>query len=135
MSVRFLNPHNVTHGVNAIANCREVSVSNRLADVRRLVGDANVFPERVAGFQPASEVTLVTEDVAQALSIAPGTSATLSFDVKAADGGADKTVTGVNAVYLGPVENMGDAKFGPGVATMQFVCYSSDGTTNPISIA
>jgi hypothetical protein len=135
MSIRFLSPHNVAHGANAISNCREARVTNRLSDVRRLVGDAEAYATRIVGFQPAGEVTIVTEDVAQALSIAPGTSATLSFDVKAADGASDKTVTAVNAVYLGPVEDLGDARSGAGVATMQFVCHSADGSTNPISIA
>lgn len=135
MSIRFLNPHNVTHGETTIAKCREASVSNRMSDVRRLAGDAEAYPTRAVGFQPASEISIVTEDVAQALSIAPGTKATLSFDVKAGDGGDDKTVTATNALYLGPAEDLGDAKSGPGVATMQFTCYSSDGSTNPISIA
>jgi len=135
MSIRFLDPHNVTHGETSIAQCRQASVNNRLSDVRRLAGDAEAFPTRAVGLQPASEVTIVTEDVAQALSIAPGTTATLSFDVKAADGGDDKTVTASNAVYLGPSEDLSGAKSGPGIATMQFVCASSDGSTNPISIA
>jgi hypothetical protein len=135
MSIRFLNPHNVAHGVNTISACREARVSNRMSDVRRLGGDGEAYATSVVGFQPAAEVTIVTEDVAQALSIAPGTKTTLSFDVKAADGGDDKTITAANAVYLGPAEDLGDAKSGPGVATMQFVCHSSDGSTNPISIA
>ena len=82
MSIRFLNPHNVTHGETSIAKCREASVSNRLSDVRRLAGDAERYPATTVGFQPASEISIVTEDVAQALSIAPGTQATLSFDVR-----------------------------------------------------
>ena len=135
MSIRFLDPHNVTHGETSIAKCREATVNNRLSDVRRLAGDAEKYPTTTVGFQPAGEISIVTEDVAQALSIAPGTQATLSFDVKADDGGSDKTVTATGALYLGPAENLGTAKAGPGVATMQFVCASSDGSTNPISIA
>ena len=135
MSIRFLNPHNVSHGETTIAACREASVRNRLTDVRRLAGDASAFPERAVGFQPASEITLTTEDVETALTIAPGTTATLRFDAAAADGSSDKTVTATNAVYLGPAEDLGDVKSGPGVARMQFVCYSSDGSTNPISVA
>ncbi|HUU42666.1 MAG TPA: hypothetical protein VMX57_02745 [Planctomycetota bacterium] len=135
MSIRFLNPHNVTHGEAGIAKCREASVRSRAGDVRRLSADAKPFPVRTVALQPVSEITLVTEDVVQALAIAPGTTATLSFDVSAADGSADKTVTATNAVYLGPAEDLGGAKSGPGVASMQFVCHSSDGNTNPISIA
>jgi hypothetical protein len=134
MSIRFLSPHNVAHGANAIAKCREARVSNQLRDVRRLAGDSEAYAKRVAGFQPAAEVTVVTEDVAQALAIAPGTKATLSFDVKAADGTGDKTVTAANAVYLGPAEDLGDGRSGAAVATMHFACHSSDGSTNPISI-
>ena len=48
---------------------------------------------------------------------------------------SDKTVTGANAVYLGPVEELGEARSGAGSATMQFVCWCSDGSSNPISIA
>lgn len=134
MSVRFLNPHNVSHGETSISKCREASVQSRFAEVKNLFGDGSAYPERSAGFQPVCEIDIVTEDIVQALSIAPGTSASLSFDVADAEGGSDKTITGANAVYMGPVENLGDVKSGPGTATMHFVCYSSDGSTNPISI-
>ena len=42
---------------------------------------------------------------------------------------------GANAVYLGPVEDYGEEKSGPGVARMHFVCWSSTGSTNPISMS
>ncbi|HUW57948.1 MAG TPA: hypothetical protein VMZ92_15005 [Planctomycetota bacterium] len=135
MSVRFLNPHNVSHGEESISKCRQASVRSRFTEVRTLFGDASPFPERSAGFQPVCEIDVVTEDVVKALSIAPGTTAALSFDVADAEGGDDKTVTGANAVYMGPVEDVGRDKSGPATATMHFVCYSSDGSTNPISIA
>lgn len=135
MSVKLLNPHNVSHGEQMIAACRQASIRVRFAEVRNLFGDAAAFPKRTAGFQPVCEVDLVTEDVVMALSIAPGTTAALSFDVADAEGGSDKTITGANAVYMGPADEVGDQKAGPGTAMMQFVCYSSDGSSNPISIA
>ena len=135
MSVRFLNPHNVVHGEETIAKCREASIRSRFTEVSTLFGDASPYPQRSAGFQPVCEIDIVTEDIANALSIAPGTTASLSFDVADAEGGDDKTVTGTHAVYMGPVEDLSGAKSGPGTATMHFVCYSSDGSTNPISIA
>ena len=134
MSVRFLNPHDVSHGQEAISKCREASISSRFTEVRTLFGDASPYPQRSAGFQPVCEIDIVTEDIVKALSIAPGTTASLSFDIADAEGGNDKTVTGTNAVYMGPVEDVGKAKSGPATATMHFVCYSSDGSTNPISI-
>jgi hypothetical protein len=103
--------------------------------VRQLIGDDAVFPEAAAGFEPHCEIEIVTEDVEAALSIVPGTKATLTFDVSDAEGGSDKTVTGVNAVYLGPVEDFGELKAGPGVAVMHFVCWSSTGSSNPISMS
>ena len=109
MSVRFLNPHNVTHGSNAIAKCREASIRARFSEVKHLFGDGSAFAKRAAGFRPGCELSLVTEDVARALSTAPGTTATLSFNVADAEGGADKTVTAANAVYLGPAEDLGGA--------------------------
>jgi|GEM_PF-3524051 hypothetical protein len=135
MSVRFLNPHDVTHGSQGIANCRQARIQARFAEVKSLFGDAKAFPMRAAGFEPVAEIDLVTEDVVKALSIAPGTCATLSFHVADAQGGTDKTITGANAVYMGPVEEMGEAKSGAGTATMHFVCWSTTGGTNPISIA
>ena len=135
MSVRFVNPHNVSHGAASIAKCREAKVSSRCAEVRQLIGDDAVFPEAAAGFEPHGEIEIVTEDVAAALSIVPGTKATLTFDVGDGEGGGDKTVTGVNAVYLGPAEDFGEPKAGPGVATMHFVCWSSTGSSNPISMS
>ena len=59
MSIRFLNPHNVTHGAAAISKCREASVRNRLSDVRRLAGDAEAYPTRAVGFLPESEIGIV----------------------------------------------------------------------------
>lgn len=135
MSVRFLSPHNVTHGGNGITKCREANVSSRFTDVRHLFGDGSAYSERSAGFQPVCEITIVTEDTVAALStIAPGTKASLSFDVADAEGGDDKTVTGANAVYMGPVEGFATEESGPASANMHFVCYSSDGSTSPISI-
>ena len=135
MSVRFLNPHNVVHGEETIAKCREAFIRSRFAEVKNLFGDASPYPQRSAGFQPVCEIDIVTEDIVKALSIAPGTMAPLSFDVVDAEGGDDKIVTGSKAVYMGPVEDVGEVKSGPATATMHFVCYSSDGSTNPISIA
>lgn len=135
MSVRFLNPHNVLHGAVTIAKCREARVSSQCAEVRQLIGDDAVFPEAVEATEPHCEIEIVTEDVVAALSIVPGTKSTLTFDAADAEGGDDVTVTGLNAVYLGPSEDFGETKAGPGVATMRFVCWSSTGSTNPISIS
>jgi hypothetical protein len=134
MSVRFLNPHAVTHGSQGIANCRQARIRARFTEVKSLFGDGKAFPTRAAGFEPVAEIDLVTEDVVKAVTIAPGTCATLVFHVADAQGGTDKTITGVNAVYMGPVEEMGEAKSGAGTATMHFVCWSTSGATNPISI-
>ena len=135
MSVKFLNPHNVSHGEETIAKCRQATIRTRFARVKELFGDGGAYPERAVGLEPSSEITIVTEDIVKAAAIAPGTTASLSFDVADAEGGNDKTVTGANAVYLGPVEELGEAKSGAASATMQFVCWSSDGSSNPISIA
>ena len=135
MSVRFLNPHNVSHGAASIAKCREATVRSRCAEVRELIGDDAVFPQAAAGLAPHCDVEIVTEDVSAALSIVPGTKATLSFDVADAEGGDDKTVTALNAVYLGPSEEFAGAKKGPALAMMHFVCWSSTGSTNPISMS
>jgi hypothetical protein len=134
MSVRFLNPHNVMHGSNAIGKCREASVSARFGEVKSLFGDASAFSKRSAGFRPTCEITLVTEDVAKALSIAAGATAALSFNVADAEGGADKTISAANATCLGPAEEFAGGKSGAGVATLQFVCWSASGG-NPISVS
>jgi len=134
MSVRFLNPHDVTHGSQGIANCRLARIRVRFTEVKSLFGDAKAFAMRAAGFEPVAEIEIVTEDVVKAASIAPGTCATLVFHAADAQGGTDKTVTGANAVYMGPAEEMGEAKSGAGTATMRFVCWYTNGSSNPISI-
>jgi hypothetical protein len=134
MSVRFLNPHNVKHGTTAVEKCVEARVENRIREAKRLYGDGSAWPKRVAAIGLASEIHLVTEDVVTALSIAPGTTATLTFDAADAEGGSDKTVSCANAVYLGPVGELGDVKAGAGRAVMHFVCWSAGGG-NPISIS
>ena len=134
MSVRFLNPKNVLHGTQSIAKVREVRVEARMTDVRRWFGDGSAFAKLAAAFRPAVEITVVSEDVTQALAIAPGATATLSFQVVDAETGATKTVTAAKATYVGPSEDFGGPKQGPAVATLPFACWSTTGT-NPISIA
>ena len=135
MSIRFFNPHKVTHGAVSIANCREASVRQRAGDVAHLIGDAKAFPACTAAFGPVTELDILTEDVAAALAIAPGACAALSFKLADAQGGADKTVTAQNAVYLGAAETFAGGKPEAGPAAMRFACSSSDGGTNPLSIA
>jgi hypothetical protein len=135
MSVRFLNPHNVKHGSTAIAKCREATVAARCAEVKPLRGDGAAFATCVAAFDPRCEVDIVTEDVSAALSLSIGRKAALTLDVADAEGGADKTITCANAVYLGPTESLREAKSGPAAATLRFECQSANGVTNPISIS
>ena len=85
MSVRYLNPKNVTHGTQSITKVREVRVDARATEVRRWFGDGAANAKLAAALQPAVEVSVVTEDAAQALSIAPGATATLSFQVSDAE--------------------------------------------------
>ena len=135
MSVRFLNPHNVKHGTTTIAKCREAVVNARCGEAKGLRGDGQAYASRVAALDPRSEVEVVTEDVALALTLALGRKASLTFDLVDAEGGTDKTVTCANAVYLGPAEELHDAKPGPSTATLRFECASADGVVNPISIS
>jgi hypothetical protein len=132
MSVRFLNPKNVTHGTQVIAKVREVRVESRMTDVRRYFGDGSAFAKLAAAFRPAVEIELVCEDAGAALAISPGATATLSFQVVDAETGATKTVAATNATYVGPSGHFGGPKQGPAVATMPFACWSSTGA-NPIS--
>ena len=134
MSIRFLNPHNVSHGGVSIAKCREVTLSNRASDVRSLFGDGSCYAERVAPFRVVCEIHVVTEDVITALAITPGADASFSFNMADAEGGDDRTINGSHAVYAGPVEKIEKGKPGPGLATMRFVCRSSNGSDNPITI-
>ena len=99
-----------------------------------MFGDASAFAKRAAGLRPGCEVTIVTEDVTKALSIAPGATAALSFNVADAEGGADKTITAANATYLGPAEDFAGGKSGPGTATLRFACWSANGG-NPITVS
>ncbi len=134
MSVRFLNPRNVTHGGQPIAKVREVRVDARMADVRRYFGDGAAWPKHAAAFRPTVDVTVVTEDATRPLTLSPGLTAELRFEVTDAETGATKTITAVAATYVGPSEEFGGPKSGPAVATMPFACWNPTGG-NPISIS
>ncbi len=133
MSVRFLNPKNVTFGAQAIAKVSEARVDARATEVRQYFGDGSPYPKRTAAFQPAVEITLVAEDVTQALALSPGATAALSFQVTDAETGATKTISAATATYVGPSGDFGGSKRGPATATLPFACWSMSGG-NPITI-
>lgn len=133
MSVRYLNPKNVTFAGQPIAKVREVRVESRMSEVRRYFGDGAAQAKHVAMFRPVVDVTVSTEDATQPLSLTPGLTAALSFQVVDAETGAVKTITAAYASYVGPSQEFGGVKAGPGVATMPFACWNPAGG-NPISV-
>ncbi len=134
MSVRFLNPKNVTHAGQPIAKVREVRIDARMTDVRRYYGDGAAYPKHTAAFLPTVDITVVTEDAMRPFTLVAGLTAELRFEVIDAETGATKTITAVAATYVGPSEEFGGPKSGPAVATMPFACWNPAGG-NPITIS
>ena len=96
-------------------------------------GDADRFPTTVANTMNRPRVTIRTGNPAVTIAFAGGTTGALAAthnDSKLATGGAIVYAI-ANAVVSGNGTGGQHAQFGDG--TISFECFSSDGTTNPIS--
>jgi hypothetical protein len=96
-------------------------------------GDTDIYPTIIANVDNEPHASITTADVGTMMGFIPGTSATLSAtlnDAKNASGGA-VVFTLANAVFENADTQAQHAQFGSVTGTWQ--CYSSDGSTNPLS--
>ena len=96
-------------------------------------GDTDIYPTIIANVDNEPHASITTADVGTMMGFVPGTSATLTAtlnDAKSAAGGA-VNFTLANAVFENADTQAQHAQFGSVTGTWQ--CYSSDGSTNPLS--
>jgi hypothetical protein len=96
-------------------------------------GDMDIFPTCVVNNMNNPGASFTTGNVAQLQGIAAGTTSTLSAtlnDAKLATGGAI-VYTLINAVYQNADASDSHAQYAS--ATANWLAYSSDGQTNPLS--
>jgi hypothetical protein len=98
-------------------------------------GDTDVYPTIIASVDQEPHASVTTADVGTMMGFSPGTTATLTAtlnDAKQASGGA-VNFTLINAVFENADTQAQHAQFGSVTGTWQ--CFSSDGSTNPLSFS
>jgi len=127
----FKNVSSVTLGGTAVYGVQSIRVTKKRAEIHAS-GDADVY-------EPIAEVgaagvsgTITTLDPTDAEAL-DGVSGTLSFVWKDAKGSTDKTVTIANVVVTGIANSV--AHDSASSASVSFIASSSDGTTDPVTIA
>jgi len=127
----FTNVSDVTLGSIAVRGVLSVRVIKRRSEIHAS-GDADLY-------EPVAEVgacsvsgTIVTLDPTDAQEM-DGQRGTLSFLWSDARGTADKTVTIANVVITGAANTVRHDKASS--ASVSFIAASSDGVTDPVSIA
>jgi len=127
----FTNVSNVALGSVAVEGVLSVRVMKRRPEVRA-AGDADLY-EPVAEAGPcAVSGTIVTLDPTGAAAL-DGRRGTLSFVWSCARGQADKTVTIANVTIAATDNTVRHDK--ASLAAASFLASSSDGVTDPVSIA
>jgi hypothetical protein len=124
----------VSHGSTTITRVTNASFGwgGRLIKFK---GDTDLYPTIIVAPDQEPHASVTTADVGTVMSIAVGTTATLAAtlnDAKSAVGGA-VIFTMANAVFENADASAAHAQFGSITATWQ--AYSSDGSTNPLTIS
>lgn len=98
-------------------------------------GDTDIFPTIIAAVDIEPHASITTADVATMMGFTPGTSSTLTASLNDAKGVSLGGVafTMANAVFENADTQAQHAQFGTVTGTWQ--AFSSDGTTNPLSLA
>jgi hypothetical protein len=98
-------------------------------------GDTDLYPTIIANVDNEPHASITTADVGTMMGFSPGTAATLNAtleDAKGQSGGA-VVFTLVNAVFENADTQAQHAQFGSVTGTWQ--CFSTDGSTNPLSFS
>jgi hypothetical protein len=96
-------------------------------------GDIDLYPTIIANVDNEPHASITTADVGTMMGFVPGTSGTLTATLNDAKGTAGGAVVFAlaNAVFENADTQAQHAQFGSVTGTWQ--CYSSDGSTNPLS--
>ena len=129
----FNNISTVTLGSYSLYGVQAVSVQRNSAVVTASAdADAYQTVAEPAVTSTSGTITLLDTNLADSVSGLSG-DRTLSFIEKNTRGGSDDTVTIVHVSITGVSQNAGHAQASS--ASLSFVCYSDDGTTDPVSRA
>jgi hypothetical protein len=96
-------------------------------------GDTDMYPTVIANVDNEPHVSITTADVGTMMGFAPGAAGTLNATLNDARGATGGSVVFVlaNAVFENADTQAQHAQFGSVTGTWQ--CYSTDGSTNPLS--
>jgi hypothetical protein len=123
----------VSHGSNPITRVTNVSFSQG-GSLATFSADGDRFPTVVVNLMNRPRATVTSADTASLMNLTPGTTASFSATHKdaAAQAGGDILYVLANAVVENVDTNGAHGQFGS--ATLSMLAYSSDGTTNPLSL-
>ena len=134
MTVRLVNPQDVSFAGTSLPGCREVRLITAARGLRWDAGDGEIHESHVEASRPRHFVEIVCEDVVSALGVTAGARGALSFKVAQADGSGTVSVSTASAVATGGRTRFRNEAAGVSVTTLRFVCRSVDGVSSPISI-
>src|SRR5262249_9154443 len=119
---------------NSTTITRVTSVSiGQGGSLLKFKGDTDIYPTVIAALDIEPHASVTTADVSVLMGFPPGVSSSLTATQKDAKGasGGDIVWTLANAVFENADSQGAHAQWGTVTGTWQ--CFSSDGTTNPVS--
>jgi hypothetical protein len=127
-----INWSSVSFASTAITRVTNASVGQG-GNLIKFKGDTDNFPTIIAMVDQEPHISITTADVGTMMGFVPGAVGSVLMtlnDAKSATGGA-VNFTAANAVFENADTQAQHAQFGSVTGTWQ--CYSSDGSTNPLS--
>jgi hypothetical protein len=119
---------------NSTSITRVTSVSiGQGGNLLKFKGDTDIYPTVIAALDIEPHASVTTADVAVIMGFTPGVSSSLTATQKDAKGasGGEILWTVANAVFENGDQSGAHAQWGTVTGTWQ--CFSSDGSTNPVS--
>ena len=135
MTVRLVNPHEVSFAGGSLPGCREARLLVNPAKVREGRDDGDRFDSAIEVETPRHVIEIDCEDVPAATGLSVGQSGALSFTVDKADGSGSVSVSAANAVLVRQETRFRNHADGLSVTTLRFECRSSSGSSIPVSIS
>ena len=135
MTVRLVNPHNVSFAGEDLPGCREARLLVRPAQIRREHSDGKRFEDHVEVNAPIYVIEIDCLDVPAATDVTPGQSGALSFTVDEADGSGSISVSASSTIMVAQRTRFRNQADGLSVTTLRFECRSISGTSVPVSIS
>ena len=134
MTVRLINPQEVTFKGESLPGCREARLLVRPTRVERGRNDGDRYDNAVEVRSPATVIEVDCLDVPTAAGLTVGESGSLSFTVEKADGSGSVSVSASSAALVGQRTRFRNETDGFSVTTLRFACRSATGNSAPVSI-